>query len=180
MLKDIESIRNVQQVKELAHNCSTDSDLLNELVNLIIKSDDRRAIVASWIVSHAAEYTPEIIDSKISARILDRLKVTQKGTIKRNLIRIFQYVILKSKQTFELLDVAFGFFENPKEEIAVRAFSLTCLEKHLDQFPEIIPEIEFIIEREYESLTPAFIARVRNFNKKTDKLKKLKSSKSLK
>ncbi|HEY1048013.1 MAG TPA: hypothetical protein VGF79_16355 [Bacteroidia bacterium] len=180
MLNEIETIRNVKRVKELAHNCSTDSDLLNELLSLILKSDDRSAIVASWIVSHAAEYTPEIIDSKISAQILNRLKITQKGTIKRNLIRIFQYVILKGKQSFELLDVAFGFFENPKEEIAVRAFSLTCLEKHLDQFPEIIPEIEFIIEREYESLTPAFIARVRNFNKKIIKLNKLKSSKSLK
>lgn len=180
MLTEIETIRNVNKVKELANNCATDLDLLNELLRLIIQSDDRSAIVASWIVSHAAEYTPGIIDSKRSSQILNRLKLTQKGTIKRNLIRIFQFVILEGKQTFELLDIAFGFFENPKEEIAVRAFALTCLEKHLDQFPEIIPEIEFIIEREYETLTPAFIARVRNFNKKRDKLNKLKTSKSVK
>jgi len=57
------------------------------------------------------------------------------------------------------MDVCFRYFSSPGEAVAIKAFSITVLQKLAKLYPEIINEIKLIIEERWDYETPAFKAR---------------------
>lgn len=53
---------------------------------------------------------------------------------------------IPEQQTGIVYEMVLGFWENPKEEVGIRAFSMTVLYNITDQFPELKPELKMTIE----------------------------------
>jgi len=62
-------------------------------------------------------------------------------------------------------NICFGFIVDVKEEIAVKAFSLTILENLSKQYPEIKHELKVIIEERWDYETAAFHSRAKKILK---------------
>ena len=54
---------------------------------------------------------------------------------------------------------------NPKEAVAIKAFSLTILGKLAKKYPEIIPEIKLLIDEQITHQSAAFKSRAKKFLK---------------
>jgi hypothetical protein len=63
------------------------------------------------------------------------------------------------------MDVCFRYFSSPTEAIAIKAFSISVLQKLAKLYPEIINEIKLIIEERWDYETPAFKARAKKLLK---------------
>ena len=63
------------------------------------------------------------------------------------------------------MDICFRYFSSPTEAIAIKAFSITVLQKLAKLYPEIINEIKLVIEERWDYETPAFKARARKLLK---------------
>ncbi|MBS1670911.1 MAG: hypothetical protein JST94_05595 [Bacteroidetes bacterium] len=59
------------------------------------------------------------------------------------------------------MNACFNFIETPATPVAIKAFSLTILQKLSLQYPEIKQELKLIIEERWEHETAAFKSRAR-------------------
>ena len=76
------------------------------------------------------------------------------------------YINIPESLQGEVMNHCFNFIKDPKEAVAVKAFSLTVLENVSRQYPEILPEIKLIIDAMWEQETAAFRSRAKNFASK--------------
>ena len=60
---------------------------------------------------------------------------------------------------------ALNIYNQPVKPVAIKAFSLTVLQKLAKKYPEIIPEIKLIIEEQLPHQSAAFKSRAKKFLK---------------
>lgn len=65
-----------------------------------------------------------------------------------------------------VMDTCFQYIADPKEAVAVKAFSLGVLGKMMNMYPEIIPELKLLIEDRLPHETAAFASRAKKLLKK--------------
>lgn len=172
---DLRDIRSVRSIKEIAMHASVDSALFNELFLSIKHEDERIAYNASWAAGHLLQkYTNYNLDNYLPALIVTATN-TSKGGLKRNIFKIIQHIRIPTEYQYDCADLAMNSLLNPKEDIAVRAFALSILEKLIPSIPELIEEVFFIIEKEKSFATPAFLVRSIRFEKAAAKYLKNRS-----
>lgn len=162
---DLEIRLNIHQIKALMHRLPEEPKLLDFMLAEAISGEERNAINSSWILTHAYEEFPEMMNEESAKKLIEHLKKVKLGTIKRNIIRIFQFVDVPNQRA-EIFYLMLDFFSRREEDIAVRAFALTCLEVQIQHFPEAIIEIMYIIEAEEEWASPAMMVRMKRFRKR--------------
>lgn len=69
-----------------------------------------------------------------------------KSSLKRNILRVLQFIEIEEEWMGGLYEKCFEFLGNPKEEIAVRAFAMVVLYNISNHFPELKPELKALIE----------------------------------
>jgi hypothetical protein len=82
-------------------------------------------------------------------------------SIKRNTLRFLQSADIPLKYEGMIMNTCFEYIENPKEAVAIKAFSLTILSRLAKKYPEIIPEIKLLIEDQAPVQTAAFTSRAK-------------------
>ncbi len=87
------------------------------------------------------------------------------NAVKRNIVRFLQEIPIPQKQQGEVMDICFSFIADPREAVAVKAFSLTILENLSKQYPEILQELKVVIESRWNYETAAFHSRARKILK---------------
>ena len=80
---------------------------------------------------------------------------------KRCVIDVFQYCPIPEHCESQMLDLCIGFIRDPKETIAVRAFSITVLFKLVERYPELFNEVKDIMTELSEHESGAIRVRVR-------------------
>lgn len=135
------------------------------LFALFLDKDGRVSRMASWPLSYCVENYPALFDKKY-ARLLAHL---QKGglhdSIKRNAVRLLQFVDIPEKYHGEVMNICFHYVENPAETVGTKAFALTVLSNLAKQYPAIIPEVKILIEDQLPRQTAAFKIRAKAFLK---------------
>jgi hypothetical protein len=63
------------------------------------------------------------------------------------------------------MNTCFEYIENPKEAVAIKAFSLTILSRLAKKYPEIISEIKLLIKEQAPVQTAAFTSRAKKILK---------------
>jgi hypothetical protein len=63
------------------------------------------------------------------------------------------------------MDICFRYFSSPTEAVAIKAFSITVLQKLAKLYPEIINEVKLIIEERWDYETPAVKVRAKKLLK---------------
>lgn len=133
----------------------------DELTELFLDKDLKVAQRASWPLRLAATVQPSLV-KKHFKRLLDKISSgkVHDGVI-RNTIGMMEDVDIPEKFEGRVMDACFNYLTDPKEKAAVKASSLTVLQKLAIKYPEISAEIKTIIETQWPNEGPAFKARAR-------------------
>jgi hypothetical protein len=137
----------------------------DELFALFLQSEYRVTQRASAAVSYCVEAHPAFIRKNFAKLVKNLQQPVLHDAIKRNTIRLLQYVEIPVKYQGPVMDICFGYVASPTEAVAIKAFSLTVLGNLAKQYPEIIPEIKLLIEDQLPHQTVAFKSRAKVFLK---------------
>lgn len=135
----------------------------DELFQLFLQDEYRVVQRAAWPVSYCVIEHPEFIKSHWSSLIKNLSNPDLHNAVKRNSIRLLQDIDIPKKYQGQIMDICFRYLQSPTEAVAVKAFSLTVLGNLAKQYPDIIPEIQLIIEEQLQHQTAAFKARAKHF-----------------
>jgi len=137
----------------------------DDLFRLFLKDENRVSQRASWPVSYCVEAHPEFMQHHLKELLQNLERPNLHDAIKRNTIRLLQEIPIPEKYHGQVMNICFGYVENPTEAVAIKAFSLTVLGNLAIQYPEIIPEIKFLIEDQLPHQTAAFKSRAKRLMK---------------
>jgi hypothetical protein len=118
---------------------------------------------AAGALSYCVEKHPVFIEKNYSRLLKYLQKTGLHDSIKRNAVRLLQYVDIPKKYQGDVMNICFQYLENPNEAVAIKAFSLTVLSNLAKQYPEIIPEVKILIEDQMPHQTAAFKLRAKTF-----------------
>ena len=136
-----------------------------ELCDLFLNSEYRVNQRAAWPLSYCVIDHPELISPHLVKLVKNLHKAGIHDSIKRNTVRLLQYIDIPKKFQGEIMDICLGYISSPAEPVAVKAFSLSILQKLSQQYPEIKNEVRLIIEERWPYETAAFHSRAIKFLK---------------
>jgi hypothetical protein len=134
----------------------------NELFHLFITDEYRVVQRAAWPLSYAAIAHPELMKDNFGKLVSKLKKPNLHNAVKRNSVRLLQYVNIPKKYHGDIMSVCFKYLQSPSEPVAVKVFSLTVLANLAKQYPEILPEIKLLVEEQLPHQTAAFKNRAKN------------------
>lgn len=121
--------------------------LFDEFMKLVYKDKNPISMRAAWLIYLVAEKHPELVHPHIQ-RLLETIPVAKVDGVRRIGLKLLMlcYGDLHEEQLGILIETCFNFLGNPKEAIAIRAFSLDIILKTTEKYPELIPEFTSVIE----------------------------------
>lgn len=143
-----------------------DPQRFGELVRLFLQPDKKIQQRAAWPLSYTVQAHPALIQPYIGKLIRNLEKPGLPDAVKRNTVRIFQEIRVPERFRGRMMNTCFQYISAPDEKPAVKAFSLTVLEKLAEDYPEIKPELKLIIEDRWDLESAAFRSRARKLLKK--------------
>jgi hypothetical protein len=138
-----------------------DQKRFDELFSLFINDEYRVVQRAAWPVSYCVRDHPEFIKKHFAKLIRNLKKPELHDAVKRNTVRLLQYVEIPGKLHGEVMNICFGYISSPDEAAAVKAFSLTVLQRLARRYPEIKNELKLVIDERWNYETAAFKSRAR-------------------
>lgn len=118
-----------------------------ELMKYFFSSDRITALNSSWIVSLCAEHHPPVITPWLSKMVNHAGKKNAFEFVKRNVVRSLQFISIPRPLQGRVSNLCFSFLQDPKEAIAVKAFSMTVLANIAGREPDLKREIKLVIEQ---------------------------------
>ncbi len=150
------------QSHKIAFWAASDKSRINDLISLFLTDEYRVVQRAAWPISVIAEHNPLLILPYLDQLIRSATKSKAPIAVKRNVIRLLQFVEIPEQFQGDIMNLCFDFLANPNEAIAVRCFSMTVLYNLSKYYTDIKGELRAIIEDILEhSPTPALKARGR-------------------
>lgn len=138
----------------------------DELFALFLNEEYRITQRAAWPVSYCVMANPTFIKKHWKQLIGNLKKTNLHDAVKRNSIRLLQDMEIPEKYQGELMDICFKYLESLAEALAVKVFSMSVLGNLAKKYPEIKPELKFLIEVQMPHQSAGFKSRA----KKTLKL----------
>ncbi|MEQ1554666.1 MAG: hypothetical protein ABL929_10830 [Ferruginibacter sp.] len=118
--------------------------------------DNRTKQNSSWPLSYCVQHHPFFIKKYIAIIIQILINPTTQISVKRNTIRLLQFVDIPKKHQGILMEICFTYIQNIQEKPAIKASALIVLEKLSNIYPEILPELQLIIQEQMPHETKAF------------------------
>ncbi len=131
-----------------------------ELVKLFFAGSYRITQRAAGIINYCVEKNPGRIQPYL-ARMVAFCKGDVHNAVKRNTVRILQFVPISEELEGEVLDWCFILLGNPGEAVAIKAFAMTVAANLCQKYPELRPELRMLIEDRMPYESPAFTSRGR-------------------
>jgi hypothetical protein len=149
-----------EHTEALAAWVGGDAQRLAQLVDLFLHDEYRVVQRAAWIMSYVADKHPALIQPHLAAMV-DRMG--HPGipvAVKRNVVRILRDMPVPDDLQGPVMHFCFQFLEDPKETVAVKAFSMAILGRLAKIYPDIRNEIVMLIEDHLrEGATPGIRSR---------------------
>ena len=142
-----------------------DQKRFDELFDLFLHDEYRVVQRAGWPISYCVEKHPDLIKKHFTPLLKNLGKKGIHDAVKRNSVRLLQYVPIPEKFHGQVMDICFRYITSPAEAVAVKAFSITVLQNLARQYPEIINEIKLVIEERWDYETVAFKTRAKKLLK---------------
>ncbi len=150
------------QAEAIAAYIGRSEERMGELIELFLHDEYRVVQRAAWPLSLVAEQHPELVAPHLEAMVLRMDDAGIPVSVKRNVVRVLQFLDIPERLHGRVMDVCFRMLEDPEETIAVRAFSMTVLANLAKTYPEIKNEIVLLIEDQLrEGATPGFRSRAK-------------------
>lgn len=136
------SKRNTQRIIEYIGN---DPSRLKELLNIFLDGDKRLSERASWPLSDVAKQHPALIKPHLK-EIIHLLSNSSHSSIKRNVMRLLQYIKIPKSLSGKVADYCFTCIGSETESIAVRVFAMQVLANLCVPYQELKHELIALIE----------------------------------
>jgi hypothetical protein len=167
-----------RQAVKIANWIGPDKRRFKQLMGLFLKGEYRVTQRSAWIVGCCANRYPFLITPWLGAMIKRMQEPGVHPAVKRNVVRILQFVEIPKPLLGTVVSLCFGYLGSPSEPIAVRALSMTVLLNASQKEPELKNELQSMIEQMLPNAEPAIRARARHVMKQIDKEKYAPSSKT--
>ncbi len=149
------------QTDRIVAYIGNDPQRFEELVKIFLQDEYRVVQRAAWALSISVIRHPELIKKHLKKIVLNLKKKDLHNAVKRNTVRLLQHIEIPETLQGEVMNICFDYIADPAEAVAVKAFSLTILQRLAGQYPEIIPELSILIEEQMPHQTAAFKSRGR-------------------
>lgn len=151
-----------KQTEKIAAWIGNDTKRFQQYLKLFLFDEYRVVQRLSWVLSIVAEEHPEMV-TKSLPKIIKRLDDDNiHVAVKRNVIRILQFLPIPEKCEVKVLDHCLKYIADPNETVAVRCFAMTVAAKLAAQYPELISEVEQTIKLLIKDSTPGLRSRAKN------------------
>jgi hypothetical protein len=150
-----------KQCDKIVEYIGNDKRRFAALMKLFFEGEYRLTQRAAWPMSYCVGNHPELIEPYYKPLIDNLKKKGLHNAIIRNTVRLLQDVEIPKKYQGKVMSLCFEFIQSHETMVAIKAFSLTILEKLSHSYPEIRPELKLIIEERWEHETPAFRSRAK-------------------
>jgi hypothetical protein len=151
---------------KIVHWIGADQKRFDELFDLFLQDEYRVVQRAAWPLSYAVIAHPQLIKKHFGKLIRNLNKKDLHDAVKRNTVRLLQDITIPEKFHGEIMNLCFDYIQSPDETAAVKAFSLTILEKFSVQYPGIKNELKTIIEDRWNYEKAAFRSRAKKILKR--------------
>lgn len=165
LLKALLKEHSKAQCNRIVEYIGTDKVKFKELVEVFITGPYRVTQRAAWPLSYCAENHPELIKPHLKKLILNLKRSGLHDSVKRNTVRLLQFVPIPKSLQGVAAQACFDFLKNKREPIAVRVFSMTVLANIAKEQPELKSELRIIIEDNMAYDSPGFVSRARKILK---------------
>ena len=143
----------------------SDQKKFDELFDLFLNDEYRVVQGASWPINYCVEKYPGLIKKHFVKLLKNLDKKGIHDAVKRNTVRLLQYVEIPEKFHGQVMDICFRYISSPAEPVAIKAFSITVLQNLAKQYPEIMNELKLVIEERWDYETVAFRTRAKKLLK---------------
>jgi len=157
------------QKDKIVRYVSNDAKRFDELMALFFKGPYRVTQRASWPLSSIVENHPSLIKTHLKKILQNVMKPGQHDAVKRNTVRLLQYIKVPKSLQGLATDVCFQLLANRKEPVAIRAFTITVLTTLAQQEPDLKNELIPLIEEQLPYSSPAFVSRAKRALKELKK-----------
>lgn len=122
-----------------------DVERFDELMQLFLNGEMRTVQRASQPIGVIGERIPRLIKPYLPD-LVGYLKSDPIDAVKRNTMRIFQFIDIPEDIEGDLFEIGMNFLKSAEEPVAVKAFTMTALRKIAEKYPELAQEVIFQIE----------------------------------
>lgn len=120
---------------------------------------------ASWLLIHITRKAPQLIES-YQHKFIDTILRSSNQSVLRNLLNACVSLPLIEHEESAFLDRLLDFVKDDTNKVALQVYGLYKLEQFVEKYPEILPEINGILDlKEENNLQPAMRVAIRNYRK---------------
>lgn len=159
LIKELQKDFNKRTCDQMVRYIGSDKTRFSELVNAFLNSSIRITQRAAWPLSYCAKAHPELIKPHLKKIILNLKKPNLHDAIKRNTVRLLQFVNIPKSLQGHVLEICFVYLEDVKQPIAIRVFSMTVLANLSQEHPDLKPELITLIEDQMPYGSAGFVSR---------------------
>ncbi len=138
-----------------------DEERMEQLVELFVAGPWRVTQSCAWPLSVIAEKHTALVLPHLETLVQKAADPQQHVAVKRNVIRLLQFVELPEHLLGIVAELCFNTLSNASEAVAPRVFSMTVLLHICQQLPELREELQLIIEDHLPYGTAGFQSRGR-------------------
>jgi hypothetical protein len=132
-----------------------------ELVKAFLGGPYRITQRSGWPLGCCVEKHPHLIRPYLRSLIRNLERPGQHDSVKRNTVRLLQFITIPKSVRGIAADVCFKFLADSKEPIAVRVFSMTVLANIAKVEPVLKQEVKIIIEDQMPYASAGMLARAK-------------------
>lgn len=131
------------------------------LMSYFFSEESRTAMNAAWIVSVCVERHPPLVLPWIGKMVTYAGKKNLHRGVRRSVVRSFQFASIPRSRQGVVANLCFSFLQDPKEEIAVKAFAMTVLANIVKDEPDLMHELKLVIEQMLPYGSSGILARAK-------------------
>lgn len=154
-----------KQCDNIVRYIGKDQKRFDELVMIFLNGEYRVMQRAAWPLSYCVTANPVFIKTHLKKIIQNLKKPGLHNAVRRNTMRLLRDIEIPEALHGEVMSICFQYIAEPKEMVAIKAFSLTVLGRLAKIYPEIIPELKLTIEDQLPHQTAAFKVRAKKLLK---------------
>lgn len=148
----------IARYRKIVAYVGNDKKRFAELINLFLGSEYRVTERATWAITHCAEKYPSLILPHLKT-IVPQLEKPIPTAVKRNIIRVFQWIEIPENLQGRIAEICFRFLCSKDEAIAVKVFSMTVLHNLSKEHPDLKNELRIAIEEQMPYASAGFKSR---------------------
>ncbi|MBC7861347.1 MAG: hypothetical protein IAF38_00150 [Bacteroidia bacterium] len=135
-----------------------DPERFKALMRLFFNDEYRVVQRAAWAVGNIGVDHKYLVKPYLK-KMTDYLQKPPHDAVKRNVLRIFQFIEIPKNLQGRLVDICFKFLLSKDEPIAIKVFSMTVLANISKKNPDLKNEIKMVIEEMLPFAGPGIRAR---------------------